>query len=256
MWNASKTGSFIGFQWPWGFKLLPINSTLGAKRVLLQAGDWTISYHFNISFIIYRVLQPNPEMEKPIWISYIGWTSPQKSYEQILWYVLVLQLLKTRRCRVDWQTSPLRNRVGGMSNSGEGGEDPLRYKPLQDLGKWSDDPWSSQCLLKQVAQVPSCEHGREIAQFHGHLNRKINENHGIPWAVLTHGLVELLEGIAGRGWGRAFCILPAFAGSEAQLMQGVGDEVCFAGGNFLCVGNAGHAGLFDTFCMNPIYTLW
>ena len=29
--------------------------------------------------------------------------------------------------------SPLRNRVGGMSNSGEGGEDTLRYKPLQDL---------------------------------------------------------------------------------------------------------------------------
>ena len=24
------------------------------------------------------------------------------------------------------------NRVGGMSNSGEGGEDPLRFQPIQD----------------------------------------------------------------------------------------------------------------------------
>jgi len=29
------------------------------------------------------------------------------------------------------------NRIGGKSNSGEGGEDPIRYKVLEDVDEWA-----------------------------------------------------------------------------------------------------------------------
>ena len=40
------------------------------------------------------------------------------------------------------------NRLGGMSNTGEGGEDPARYRPLPNGD-------SSNCGIKQVASAGS-----------------------------------------------------------------------------------------------------
>ena len=49
------------------------------------------------------------------------------------------------------------NRIGGRSNSGEGGEDPVRFKPIQDVDA---EVWISHTLTpcKTIDDVHACMH--------------------------------------------------------------------------------------------------
>ena len=66
-------------------------------------------------------LVPSP-LVRAAWRLWTGFGS----YRVVLWGSSVCWFLNALRER------NVRNRIGGMSNSGEGGEDPLRYHPIKD----------------------------------------------------------------------------------------------------------------------------